>query len=62
MLYTLLCYNKEDVVWSWSKEEDEAVMTRLSTVHENWSRKENLGLPCACCPPPPPPLCAGAAL
>ena len=24
MLYTLLCYNKEDVVWSWSKEEDDA--------------------------------------
>ena len=32
MLYTLLCYNKEDVVWSWSKEEDDAVMNRLSVV------------------------------
>ena len=29
MLYTLLCYNNEDVVWSWSKEEDDAVMGRL---------------------------------
>jgi hypothetical protein len=28
MLYTLLCYNKEDVVWSWSKEEDDAMMNR----------------------------------
>ena len=22
MLYTILCYNDEDVVWAWSKEED----------------------------------------
>ena len=29
MLYSLLCYNKEDVVWAWSKEEDDAVMNRL---------------------------------
>jgi hypothetical protein len=28
MLYTLLCYDKEDVVWSWSKEEDDAMMNR----------------------------------
>jgi hypothetical protein len=34
MLYTLLCYNREDVVWSWSKEEDDTVMNRLSVVHE----------------------------
>ena len=43
MLYTLLCYNKEDVVWSWSKEEDEAVMTRLSTVHEKLVKEGKLG-------------------
>ncbi len=35
MLYTLLCYNKEDVVWSWSKEEDDAVMATASM----WSMK-----------------------
>ncbi|MDB5467516.1 MAG: hypothetical protein JWQ46_2278, partial [Phenylobacterium sp.] len=29
MLYTLLCYNSEDVVFSWSQEEDDAVMGRL---------------------------------
>ena len=29
MLYAMLCYNDEDVVWSWSKEEDDAVMARL---------------------------------
>ena len=43
MLYTLLCYNKEDVVWSWSKEEDDAVMNRLSVVHEKLVRQGKLG-------------------
>ena len=43
MLYTLLCYNKEDVVWSWSKEEDDAVMNRLSVVHEKLVREGKLG-------------------
>lgn len=43
MLYTLLCYNKEDVVWSWSKAEDEAVMSRLSVVHEELVREGKLG-------------------
>lgn len=32
MLYALICYNNEDVVWSWSKEEDAAVMARLAEV------------------------------
>lgn len=43
MLYTLLCYNKEDVVWSWSREEDDAVMARLSVVHEKLVREGKLG-------------------
>src|SRR4029077_14641330 len=43
MLYTLLCYNKEDVVWSWTKEEDDAVMNRLSVVHEKLVRDGKLG-------------------
>ena len=29
MLYAVLCYNDEDVVYSWSKEEDAAVMARI---------------------------------
>ncbi|MFL9828936.1 YciI family protein, partial [Rhodoplanes sp. SY1] len=29
MLYAILCYHQEDVVCSWSKEEDDAVMARL---------------------------------
>lgn len=43
MLYTLLCYNKEDVVWSWSKEEDDAVMDRLNVVHEKLTQEGKLG-------------------
>jgi len=43
MLYTLLCYNKEDVVWSWTKEEDAAVMGRLSVVHEKLVKAGKLG-------------------
>ncbi len=43
MLYTLLCYNKEDVVWSWTREEDDAVMNRLSVVHEKLTREGKLG-------------------
>ena len=43
MLYTVLCYNKEDVVWSWTKEEDDAVMSRLSVVHERLVKEGKLG-------------------
>ena len=43
MLYSLLCYNKEDVVWAWSKEEDDAVMARLSVVHEKMIKEGKLG-------------------
>ena len=32
MLYAILCYNSEDVVTSWSKEEDDAVMAKLAVV------------------------------
>lgn len=32
MLYAILCYNQEDVVGAWTKEEDDAVMARLMTV------------------------------
>ena len=43
MLYTLLCYNKEDIVWSWSKEEDDALMTRLAKVQDKLTREGKLG-------------------
>jgi hypothetical protein len=43
MLYALLCYNDEDVVWSWTKEEDDAVMGRLAVVHERLVKAGKLG-------------------
>jgi hypothetical protein len=43
MLYAILCYNDEDVVWSWTKEEDDAVMARLGIVHERLVQEGRLG-------------------
>lgn len=43
MLYTILCYNSEDVVCSWTKTEDDAVMARLATVHEQIATRRKLG-------------------
>ena len=39
MLYAVICYNSEEMVFSWSKEEDDAVMARLHAVHERWGDK-----------------------
>ena len=36
MLYAILCYNDEATVFSWTKEEDAAVMGRLDVVHKKW--------------------------
>src|SRR6185503_12910463 len=43
MLYAILCYNDEDVVWSWSKEEDAAVMARLGAVQDRLAKTGRLG-------------------
>jgi hypothetical protein len=43
MLYALLCYNDEDVVWSWTKEQDEAVMTRIHAVRQKLIDNGQLG-------------------
>ena len=43
MLYAMLCYNTEDVVFSWTKEEDDAVMARLGVVQERLIRQGKLG-------------------
>ena len=43
MLYAILCYNAEDVVMSWSQAEDDAVMEKLSVVHERLERENKLG-------------------
>jgi hypothetical protein len=43
MLYAILCYNDEDVVWSWSKEQDAAVMAKLTAVQDGLIKAGKLG-------------------
>lgn len=43
MLYAILCYHDEAAVGAWSREEDEAVMTRLNVVHGKLARNGKLG-------------------
>jgi hypothetical protein len=43
MLYALLCYNDEDAVFSWTKEEDDAVMARLNVVHDRIAKAGKMG-------------------
>ena len=43
MLYALLCYNSEEVVTSWTKQEDDAVMARLDVVHGKLAAQGKLG-------------------
>lgn len=43
MLYAILCYNSEDVVGSWSKEEDDAVMEKLVVVTQKLAKDGRLG-------------------
>lgn len=43
MQYAILCYHDEKVVCAWSKAEDDAVMEKLSVVHERIAREGKLG-------------------
>jgi hypothetical protein len=43
MLYAILCYHTEDVVCSWTKEEEAAVMSRLDSVHQKLGSQGRLG-------------------
>jgi len=43
MQYAILCYHDEDVVWSWSQEEDKAVMDRIAVVSEGLTKAGKLG-------------------
>ena len=43
MLYTILCYNSETMVTSWTKEEDDAVMAKLIAIQDKLARKRKLG-------------------
>ncbi|WP_375460610.1 YciI family protein [uncultured Enterovirga sp.] len=43
MLYAILCYDSEDVVGAWTKEEDEAVMAKLGAVQRRLAEKGRIG-------------------
>ena len=43
MLYAFLCYNNEDAVFSWSQEQDDAVMDALHKVHEPLQKAGRFG-------------------
>jgi hypothetical protein len=43
MQYALLCYNSEEFVTSWTKQEDDAVMAKLSVVHGKLAAQGKLG-------------------
>jgi hypothetical protein len=43
MLYAILCYDSEDVVESWTPEEDAAVIAKLDVVTDRLTREGRLG-------------------
>jgi len=43
MLYAILCYNSEEAVAAWTREEDDAVMARLDVVHQRLAADGKLG-------------------
>lgn len=43
MLYAILCYDNEEIVHGWSKEEDAAVMQRLGVVQDKLRAEGRLG-------------------
>ena len=43
MLYAILCYNSEEIVYSWSQEEDDKVMADLDVVHQKLHAQGRLG-------------------
>ena len=43
MQYAILCYHDEKVTCAWSKEQDDAVMTKLGGVMDKLSRQGKLG-------------------
>ncbi len=43
MLYAVLCYASEDAISSWSKEQDDQVMTNLFAIQERYAKAGKLG-------------------
>lgn len=43
MQYAILCYHDEKVVCAWSREEDEAVMAKLTAINQRLAQEGKLG-------------------
>ena len=43
MFYAILCYHDEDLVGSWTREQDAAVMTKLAVVQDKLKKQGRLG-------------------
>jgi hypothetical protein len=43
MLYALLCYNSEEAISTWTKDEDADVMAKLGAVNDRLAREKKLG-------------------
>jgi hypothetical protein len=43
MLYAILCYDSEAVVGSWSKDEDDAALSKLTAVEQKLAKQGRLG-------------------
>ena len=43
MLYAILCYNDEDLVGSWTRDQDAAVMAKLAVVQDRLKKEGRLG-------------------
>jgi hypothetical protein len=43
MLYAILCYDSEEVVGSWTKEQDDTAMAKLAVVEDKLAKQGRLG-------------------
>jgi hypothetical protein len=43
MLYAILCYDQEEVVSAWTKEQDDAAIAKLTVVQEKLAKQGRLG-------------------
>ena len=43
MLYAILCYNCEETVGAWTKEQDDTVMADLAAINEKLAKRGKLG-------------------
>jgi hypothetical protein len=43
MMYAILCYHAEDAVTSWTKEEDDAVMAKLTAIVDKYAKNGKVG-------------------